>query len=130
MIEEIFRGEKRNYESILNGNKQALTVIPSIYTFNNNIGVHDTIPTDALGQIADNIKENNSKEHKKIDKFLNQIQWQVSEWDVFDEISLFFSKCSGLAVCGYEPKHFLRVFVKDAEKERRKLEKEGKKLMV
>ena len=115
IIQQIADGEKSNYEQIISGKKSNLTVMPTIYEFNKNIGVHDTMQTESLSQIADLIKDENPKEYKKIDKFLSQINWQLSEWEIFDEISLFFSKCSGLAICGYEPKNFLRVFVKDAE---------------
>ena len=119
------KGEKRNYGAILDGKSDQLTTIPSIYEFNETVGVHDTMDPGTLKNIANIIKDQNPKEHAKINKFLSQINWQISEYGIFDEVALFFSNCFGILISGYEPKHFLRVFVKDAEEQRRKMEKIG-----
>ena len=125
VFREINQGEQRNYGDSLKRKKINLSVLPTLYEFNKNLGVHDTMNPDVLEQIAEELKKEQPKESDKINKFLGHIKWQVAEWEVFDELALFFANEPGLLLSGYDPKQFLSIFVKQAEQERQKHEKLG-----
>ena len=125
LFTELAHGENKNYGDAIEGKKTNLSVLPTLYEFNRNLGVHDTMNPDVLETIANELKQEHSKESNKINKFLDHMKWQVAEWEVFDELALFFADEPGLLLSGYDPKQFLSIFVNEAEQERKRTTKLG-----
>ena len=121
---EVFRKTKQglsiNYQDVISGRKNILTISPPIFEYNSRIGVHDTIVPEKLKEISTQIVTagGNKNESNKINKFLADIEPQIAESDVFDELALFFCNDAGLLLHGYQPHTFLRIFVDKAAEER------------
>ena len=80
-----------------------------------NFYLHQTVEENSLQEVAKKIQNQNPSEADEINKFLKDIRWQISEWDVFDELAIFFSQRQGLLLNGYETQDFLKPFVKEAD---------------
>ena len=115
LLKKVESEEKRNYERIVNGEEKELVVSPPMFQFNSKIGLHETIEQHTIQDIFHKIKNQDPNEAEEINKFLKDIKWQIAEWDIFNELVIFFSQKQGVMVNGYETHNFLKPFVKEAE---------------
>ena len=133
---EIFKqaqaGMNRNYKETTDGTKRNLTIIPPVYQYNSKIATHEVMDSKALEDIVNDLANNvtsggssiSSPTYKpgdveKIKKLLQDLKPQTSEGNVFTELSLFLCNHRGLMIHGFEPGQGLKVFVDEAENQRK-----------